>query len=140
MSLLTTTANSNPFRAQGSRARFARAVAVVALACIAMCGNLTEPKAHAAGSHVTSLIVQYEIGAPPMRMNGEPWGAQCVPARADRVLLTRGRWIGAGMRLLQLGRALPIQRAERIARQIAKCPYVNWAEPNQASWTPPLSP
>jgi len=117
-----------------------RAIAVAALAVMVLCGHLTTPSAHAS-SHVTDrLIVRYELGAPPARTNGDPWGAQCVVAPRDRSLLVRGRWIGVGMRIVRFRQPIPAQRAQRIAREFAACPYITWAEADVLSWDPPIVP
>lgn len=107
-----------------------RTIAVAALVIAMMCGH---PAAWASPEvrnvqPVSSIVVRYQIGAPPALADGRPWGAQCVN-RADRPLVQRGRWIGVRMRLLKLVTAVDPVRAERIARGMASCPYVEWAEP-----------
>jgi hypothetical protein len=86
-------------------------------------------QAHESDRAITQLIIRYDAGAPPVNAQGRPWGAQCVRKR-DQVLLNRGRWNGAGMRLLVLKEPVNSARAHRIARELSLCPYVLWAEPN----------
>jgi len=113
------------------------ATAVAALVILTLCGHLAAPSAIARDTpaRVNELIVRYELGAPPVHNNGEPWGSQCVRL-SDRKLLKRGRWIGAGMRRLELTKPLAKTRADRIAREISLCPYVLWAESNGVVWGP----
>jgi hypothetical protein len=117
-----------------------RAIAVAALAVMVLCGHLTAPPAHASNHVADRLIVRYELGAPPSRVNGEPWGAQCVVAPRDRSQLERGRWIGVGMRIVRFRQPITAQRAQRIAREFATCPYIAWAEADLLEWDPPIDP
>ena len=107
-----------------------RAIAVAALTLAVLCGHspahAVEPENLA--QPVDAIVVRYLIGAPPSLTDGRPWGAQCAD-RKDRTLLKPGRWIGAGMRTIRLDRSIRIVRAERIAQDIARCPYIAWAEP-----------
>lgn len=76
---------------------------------------------------VDHVIVRYEMGAPPSTDGGAPWGSQCVSSiYSDR--LERGRWIGAGMRVIRVNPPLPPKVARAVALQIAQCPYIEWAE------------
>ena len=107
-----------------------RAIAVAALALAVLCGH---PAAMAAtpsntDRSVDAIVVRYLVGAPPVAADGRPWGAQCARA-SDRKLFKRGRWIGAGMRTIRLDKPIPVQRAEQIAQDVARCPYIAWAEP-----------
>ena len=78
---------------------------------------------------VNHLVVRYELGAPPVTDGGDPWGSQCVSGvYADRV--KRGRWIGAGMRVIRLDPPTSPTVARVIATQMALCPYIEWAEPD----------
>jgi len=80
-------------------------------------------------SQTDELLVRYDLGAPPVRWNGRPWGSQCV-AGALAQQMRPGRWIGAGMRIIRFDRAVPAGTAQRVATQFQRCPYVAWAEPN----------
>jgi hypothetical protein len=107
------------------------ATAVAALVIMTLCGHLAAPTARASEhlTRVNELIVRYEIGVPAAALNGRPWGAQCVRLK-DQKLLQRGRWIGAGMRRIDLNKPVSRIRADRIAREMSQCPYVLWAESN----------
>jgi hypothetical protein len=115
------------------------AILVAALVLITSVGHLVAPVARAADAQkrVQELIVRYEIGAPPACTNGQPWGAQCVQGDM-RELLKRGRWIGAGMRVIRLAEPVPVRRANVIAQQLAHCPYIAWVEPNAVRFDLPL--
>ncbi len=80
-------------------------------------------------TRTNELLVRYELGAPPVRWNGLPWGSQCVEQKFARDLKA-GRWIGAGMRIIRFDRVVPVATAQRISTQFQRCPYVSWAEPN----------
>lgn len=76
---------------------------------------------------VDHIVVRYELGAPPLTDAGTPWGSQCVSrAYVDRV--KRGRWIGAGMRVIRLDPPTTPTIARVIATQFTQCPYIEWAE------------
>lgn len=78
---------------------------------------------------VDHLVVRYELGAPPFTNGGDAWGSQCVSrVYADR--LKRGRWIGAGMRVIRLDPPTTPTTARVIATQISQCPFIEWAEPD----------
>jgi hypothetical protein len=107
-----------------------RAIAVAALTLAVLCGHPAAVAATPSNAErpVDALVVRYLVGAPPVAADGRPWGAQCARAR-DRQLLKPGRWIGAGMRTIRLNNPIRVQRAEQIARDVARCPYIAWAEP-----------
>jgi hypothetical protein len=114
--------------------RWATSVQKVALAVVSitvvLAGHALAPSAGAAShtAKVDELIVRYELGAPPVRWNGRPWGSQCVQGALAQQLRT-GRWIGAGMRIIRFDRFVTPKTAQRVATQFQRCPYVAWAEP-----------
>jgi len=89
---------------------------------------------------VTSVIIRYEVGAPPVTSKNRPWGTQCVRKKDRDLIAKRGRWIGAGMRKVILTRAVGTLRANRIARDISLCPYIDFAEPNLPIFGAHLAP
>jgi len=89
---------------------------------------------------VTSVIIRYEVGAPPATSKNRPWGTQCVRQNDRELIDRRGRWVGAGMRKVILTRAVSQLRAERIARDISLCPYIEFAEPNLPIFGAHLAP
>jgi hypothetical protein len=80
-------------------------------------------------TRTNELLVRYELGAPPVRWNGLPWGSQCVTGALARGMRV-GRWIGAGMRIIRFDGFVRVKTAKRVASQFEGCPYVLWAEPN----------
>jgi len=99
---------------------------------LVLAGQALAPSAEATGrtAQTDELLVRYDVGAPPVRWNGRPWGSQCVERAFSRHLRT-GRWIGAGMRIIRFDRAVPVKAAQRVATQFQRCPYIAWAEPNE---------
>jgi hypothetical protein len=73
------------------------------------------------------IIVRYGVDAPRPRPDSRPWGAQCVDRKyRDRLIAKRA--IGAGMWVVAVDPPVAPRVAERIARQIDRCPGVTWAE------------
>jgi hypothetical protein len=118
------------------------AILVAALVLLTGAGHLAAPVVHATpqDAPVHELIIGYEVGAPLMRVNGQPWGSQCVHQKHHEFLKV-GRSIGAGMATIRLIKPISVKRALTISRQLERCPYVAWAEPNSVRFDlPPDSP
>jgi hypothetical protein len=78
-------------------------------------------------SEIHQIVVRYKPGAPASTPRGAPWGSQCVAdSLAD--LLKPGRSIGGRMRVIRLRPPQQPMVAQRIARQLEKCPFIEWAE------------
>lgn len=83
------------------------------------------------------LIVRYGADAPKQRREAPPWGVQCVD-RKYRERLVAKRALGVGMWVVVVEPPVAPRVAERIARQIDRCPGVAWAEVPRVEYTVPL--
>lgn len=81
------------------------------------------------------LIVRYGADAPTQRREAPPWGAQCVE-RKYRERLVAKRALGGGMWVVAVEPPVAPRVAERIARQIDRCPGVAWAEAPRVEFRP----
>ena len=115
-----------------------RTIAVAALIVMMLCGHSTVApvSAQEVQPRGGAIIVRYTVDAPPALANGRPWGIQCV-SRAERALFTKSRSLGAQMRAIQLARSVTLRRAQRLANQVALCPFILWAEPDTPLNAPP---
>jgi len=81
------------------------------------------------------IIVRYGVDAPAQQSEARPWGVQCVDRKyRDRLIATRA--IGAGMWVVAIEPSVTPRVAERIARQIDRCPGVAWAEAPTVEFLP----
>lgn len=106
---------------------FTQAVASVLAFSVLTGGPIDLPRATPEPDPISKVIVRYGDGATAERVDGKPWGAQCVDRRY-RERLVPGRALGAGMYLIRIKPAVSPVEAKRIIRQLDRCPGVAWAE------------